>query len=115
MPTETTGRYCYDCRRNVVATRDTPNHVLHLLITLFACGFWAPIWLILTMTAPAGWTCGRCGAICNQPRQARDERDEEGEEEDDRRRRPRRQARPRRGGRGDRDDFDFHRGSSQDW
>ncbi|GAA2467985.1 hypothetical protein Ahu01nite_003250 [Winogradskya humida] len=25
------------------------NHVLHLLLTLVTCGFWAPVWLILAI------------------------------------------------------------------
>ncbi len=24
-----------------------PNHLLHLLLTVFTCGLWAPIWLLL--------------------------------------------------------------------
>jgi hypothetical protein len=27
-----------------------PNHVLHALLTLFLCGLWAPIWLIVGLT-----------------------------------------------------------------
>jgi len=25
------------------------NHVLHLLLTVFTCGLWAPMWLIVTI------------------------------------------------------------------
>ena len=26
-----------------------PNHLLHLLLTLFTCGMWLPIWLLVTI------------------------------------------------------------------
>jgi hypothetical protein len=27
-----------------------PNHVLHALLTVFTCGFWAPIWLFVALS-----------------------------------------------------------------
>ena len=34
--------------------RRKTNHVLHLLLTVFTCGLWAPIWIILAIVKP-GW------------------------------------------------------------
>ncbi|MCZ4557962.1 hypothetical protein O4215_20585 [Rhodococcus maanshanensis] len=31
----------------IVVTGSKVNHVLHLIITLFTCGFWAIVWIIL--------------------------------------------------------------------
>lgn len=30
---------------------DKPNHVLHLLLTVFTCGLWAVIWLLLAISS----------------------------------------------------------------
>lgn len=27
------------------------NHVLHVILTIFLCGLWAPVWLVLAITA----------------------------------------------------------------
>jgi hypothetical protein len=39
-----------DRRPRVKATRRVPlttnQHILHLLVTVFTCGLWAPIWII---------------------------------------------------------------------
>jgi len=26
------------------------NHILHLLLTVFLCGFWLPVWLLVAVT-----------------------------------------------------------------
>jgi hypothetical protein len=26
-----------------------PNHALHAVLTFFTCGFWAPVWIIVTI------------------------------------------------------------------
>lgn len=28
------------------------NHTLHGILTLFTCGFWAPIWILLILVTP---------------------------------------------------------------
>lgn len=37
-------------RSAVVATGSECNHILHLLLTIFSCGLWFPLWLVLAMT-----------------------------------------------------------------
>ena len=32
-----------------------PNHILHLLLTMFTCGLWAVFWILLTIS----WSTGR--------------------------------------------------------
>ena len=34
--------------------RTGPNHVLHLLLTIFTCGLWLPVWIIVTIASAAG-------------------------------------------------------------
>lgn len=38
-------------RSAVLAIGKPCNHVLHLLLTLVTCGLWAPIWIIVAVTA----------------------------------------------------------------
>ena len=42
-----------------MAERDTPNHVLHLLLSLLSMGLWLPIWLLVACSQD--WRCGTCG------------------------------------------------------
>jgi hypothetical protein len=51
------GTYCQACRRPTM-------HVLHLLITIFLCGLWWPVWLIFAVNTYVGpWVCSQCGAV----------------------------------------------------
>lgn len=54
--------WCASCKRSVMAARPEVNHVLHLLLTLFLCGLWAPVWLIMALVgATQPWHCPLCG------------------------------------------------------
>lgn len=54
-------RYCSRCRRNVLAERRSPNHVLHAILTLLFCGLWLPIWILAALNQP--YHCPRCGRV----------------------------------------------------
>ncbi|MBY3543675.1 hypothetical protein HFN71_28755 [Rhizobium laguerreae] len=54
--------FCEDDVAMVLAERQTPNHVLHLLLSIFSAGFWIPVWLAVTMLASGTYKCPRCGA-----------------------------------------------------
>ncbi len=28
------------------------NHTIHAILTLFTCGFWAPVWILLILVTP---------------------------------------------------------------
>jgi len=62
MPFTEADAYCDDCRRWVLARAETPNHVLHAILTLFMCGLWGIVWIIICV----GWNkplrCTRCGS-----------------------------------------------------
>ncbi|EJZ08103.1 gp108 protein [Mycolicibacterium vaccae ATCC 25954] len=34
----------------VIVTGRPVNHILHLLLTVFLCGFWLPIWVLIALT-----------------------------------------------------------------
>ena len=53
--------WCTPCQANTLHKRPAPNHVLHLLITLFLCGLWIPVWIVLAI-GPVDWQCQQCGA-----------------------------------------------------
>ncbi|KQV83655.1 hypothetical protein ASC90_20440 [Rhizobium sp. Root1220] len=45
----------------VLAERQTPNHVLHLLLTIVTGGAWIIVWIILTLSV-GPYRCPNCGA-----------------------------------------------------
>jgi len=61
--------FCVQCDAKKKIERDTPNHILHLLITIvlgvFTAGigaiFWICIWFLSSITI-GGWRCSDCGA-----------------------------------------------------
>lgn len=61
MPKEQPG-YCRMCNRQVLGQKETPNHVLHFLVTCFTCGLWGVVWAILTLAMGSGpFRCPTCG------------------------------------------------------
>jgi len=62
MGQKQTGRYCAHCQKNVMATGTTPNHVLHAILTLFMCGLWLPIWILVAIGKIGGYRCTVCGS-----------------------------------------------------
>lgn len=53
-------RFCEGCRAQVLSTRKPVNHILHLILTLTTCGFWAVPWVLLCLFRQP-WRCSRCG------------------------------------------------------
>ncbi len=40
-------RYCKQCEAYRMFIRPRPNHILHLLLSVFTVGLWLPIWLLI--------------------------------------------------------------------
>ena len=56
--------YCRNCGKQVRAIRQEPNHILHLLITVFTLGFWLPVWfLVIVVGVMTRWRCQECGMV----------------------------------------------------
>jgi hypothetical protein len=57
--------YCPRCKRPTLHVRSTPDvpHVLHLVVTLFLCGLWLPVWILHSIASGSGepWRCTGCG------------------------------------------------------
>jgi len=43
-------RWCPEDGHNVLAERRTPNHILHLLLSLFTGGIWLFVWLFVSLS-----------------------------------------------------------------
>jgi len=56
-----TGAYCKHCKEDVMAVKPTPNHVLHLLLSLISFGLWIPVWILITIVGVGAFRCTKCG------------------------------------------------------
>lgn len=54
--------FCEEDVAMVLAEKQTPNHVLHLLLAIFSAGLWIPVWVLVTLFASGPYRCPRCGA-----------------------------------------------------
>lgn len=55
-------RYCPEDDRMVLAEKQTPNHVLHLLLAIVTVGLWLPIWILISVASEFGsYRCPECG------------------------------------------------------
>jgi hypothetical protein len=54
--------WCPVCNRQTQCVRQPTNHVLHLLITLFFCGAWLPVWIwVAFFGSLSPYFCNACG------------------------------------------------------
>lgn len=60
--------HCRLCQRPTLHTKVTqePQHIIHFLISLFLCGCWIPIWIMLALQASSAaaaepFRCSQCG------------------------------------------------------
>lgn len=53
--------HCPECNRDRLVRQNVTNHALHLLICLFCCGVWLPVWLFFCLAGDP-WRCTKCGA-----------------------------------------------------
>ena len=58
-----TTAFCPYCNQWRPFTKPTPNHILHLILTLATCSLWALIWaLVAVVNAFEPFTCDFCGS-----------------------------------------------------
>lgn len=57
-----TRKYCGNCKDYNLAFKKTPNHILHLILSLLTGGAWLIVWFILILvnffSSPR---CSKCG------------------------------------------------------
>ena len=61
MGVKTSGGYCRHCNKNVMTQKNTPNHLLHLILSVFTLGLWVIVWLLLILGHIGGSRCTECG------------------------------------------------------
>lgn len=61
MGIKTTGKYCRHCQKNVMAQKNTPNHILHFLLSVFTVGLWVIPWVLISVGSIGGYRCTQCG------------------------------------------------------
>ena len=61
MGVKTSGVYCGNCKKNVMAQRNAPNHILHLVLSVMTVGFWLVVWVLLAIAGVNSKRCTECG------------------------------------------------------
>lgn len=62
MAQKQTGCYCPVCKNNTMAIGSTPNHLLHLTLSVFTLGLWVPVWILISIGKIGGYRCTQCGS-----------------------------------------------------
>ncbi|MDE2101200.1 MAG: hypothetical protein KGL39_28400 [Patescibacteria group bacterium] len=56
--------FCETCGRPTLHSRPATNHLAHAVISLFLCGFWIPMWIVVgANNATRTARCTQCGAL----------------------------------------------------
>jgi hypothetical protein len=65
MSEQTIRRYCSYCEQHRPFVRQSPNHALHLLMSVFTCAVWALfVWLpLIVVSAFKPFRCKQCGKV----------------------------------------------------
>lgn len=58
--------FCSHCGKYVPVTKNTPNHILHFLVTCFSCGLWVIPWICISLFNNSKWRCNHCGSACTE-------------------------------------------------
>lgn len=55
------GGFCKKCNDNRKVMRKTPNHILHLILSIITGGVWVIVWILISIQL-GGWRCDICGS-----------------------------------------------------
>ena len=61
MAVKTASIFCKSCQGKRMAQAPSPNHILHLLLTLITFGLWLPIWILVSLFSGGQFHCTHCG------------------------------------------------------
>lgn len=53
--------FCPQCNQMKLFQRPVMSHTPHILASVFLCGLWLPIWLMIAATYNPPWRCSNCG------------------------------------------------------
>jgi hypothetical protein len=63
MGQKTAQRFCPLEQRYVLAVKRTPNHILHLLLSIVTGGLWLFVWLaLIIISGESSYRCASCGS-----------------------------------------------------
>ena len=54
--------HCEVCQAQRRFTRQTPNHALHIILTIVTAGIWLIPYIVIALTSPSHFTCVQCGS-----------------------------------------------------
>ena len=53
-------RFCNQCQKQVLTQKNTPSHILHLLLSVITVGLWVVVWILISV-ASGTHRCSECG------------------------------------------------------
>ena len=53
--------YCKSCQKNILFIQDSPNHALHIILSIFTAGLWLIVWFFVAI-GEKDWHCSVCGS-----------------------------------------------------
>ncbi|HBG20111.1 MAG TPA: hypothetical protein DDY32_12790 [Desulfobulbaceae bacterium] len=56
-----TSYYCKTCQKNILFIQDSPNHALHIILSIFTAGLWLIVWFFVVI-GEKDWHCSVCGS-----------------------------------------------------
>ena len=57
----TASYFCPRCQQMKLYTQQTMSHTPHILATVFLCGLWLPVWILMAAADNQAWRCSFCG------------------------------------------------------
>lgn len=58
---KTASFYCPQCKAQRLFQQQTMSHTPHILASVFLCGLWLPIWILLALSDNQPFRCHMCG------------------------------------------------------
>ena len=69
MPVQECGLVCGQCKTQRLHTRKRFSDGLALALTLFSCGLFLPVWVLIAFCETfTPWRCQACGSVWRRPR-----------------------------------------------
>ena len=58
-------RYCKSCDAVMPCTKSSPNHILHIILSLLTAGIWLIVYAVVALESSAkSWRCQKCKTKC---------------------------------------------------
>lgn len=55
-------QFCEEDMEWVLGEKNTPNHLLHLVMSIVTVGFWVPVWILIAGIGGGSYQCPKCGS-----------------------------------------------------